>query len=180
MAFLIAAVVLVGAVCALDLVLTVGVVKRLREHTALLASFTAPPPVVEVGKEVDAFEATTADGELVTRDAVATDVLVGFFSPTCGPCKEKLPKFVSHTRGMPGGEQRPLAVVIGEAEQAREFVQALSPVARVVVERGDGVLSQAFGVRAYPTVLRVGRDDADRLVVTDNQVEVELPAMVAA
>ncbi|MFJ6195513.1 TlpA family protein disulfide reductase [Micromonospora sp. NPDC092111] len=179
MSILIAAVALVGLLCLLDLVLTFGVVKRLREHTALLAEVVPPSPAVKVGQEVGTFEAVTVTGEPVTTDRLGSGTLVAFFSPTCGPCKDKLPKFVAHTRGLPAGQEAPLAVVIGDAEQAGDFLAELSPVARVVVERGDGAVSSAFGVRAYPTLLRVDRDDAGRLVVGANQVEVDRPAAVA-
>ncbi|MEU4475156.1 hypothetical protein [Micromonospora sp. NPDC023888] len=179
MPILVAALVLVGLLCALDLILTLGVVQRLRKHGALLAEVVSPSPDLEVGQEIGEFETTTVAGEPVTPGLLGSGTLVGFFSPTCGPCKDKLPAFVSHVRGLPAGQGTPLAVVIGEPDQATDFLTKLTPVARVVVERGDGPVSQAFGVRAYPTLLRVDRDDADRLVVGANRVEVDGPAAVA-
>jgi hypothetical protein len=178
MAFVSTALVLVGLLCTLNLILTLGVIKRLREHTTRLAEVT-PPPAVKVGQEIGDFETTTLAGEPVTAERLGSGTLVGFFSPTCGPCKEKLPKFVSHVRALPDGQHTPLAVVIGEADAAGDFLAALSPIAQVVVEPGDGPLGRAFGVRAYPTLLRVDRDDAGRLVVGANQVDVERPAVVA-
>lgn len=44
MPFLITAVVLVGLLCALDLVLGLGVIKRLREHTEMLNNLNGRPP----------------------------------------------------------------------------------------------------------------------------------------
>lgn len=178
MAFVITALALVGLLCALNLLLTLGVIKRLREHTKLLAE-VAPPPSVKVGQEVGDFETTTWRGERIAAEMLEPGTLVGFFSPTCGPCKEKLPKFVSHVGALPAGQPTPLAVVIGEADTASDFLAQLSPVARVVVERGDGPVSRAFGVRAYPTLLRVDRDGSGRLVVGASQVDVDRPAVVA-
>ncbi|MEH0930356.1 TlpA family protein disulfide reductase [Micromonospora sp. CPCC 205558] len=179
MPFLITALTLVGLLCALDLILTLGVVKRLREHTALLAKVAPPPPAIEVGQKIDEFSATTVAGEAVTADRLDSGTLVAFFSPTCAPCKEKLPKFVSHARALPAGQRTPLAVVIGQAEQADDFLAELTPVARVVVEPDNGPVSRAFGVQAYPTLLRVDRDDAGRLVIGANDVEVGRQVSVA-
>ncbi|MEQ4301017.1 redoxin domain-containing protein [Plantactinospora sp. B6F1] len=178
MPFLIAALVITGLLCVLNLILTLGVIKRLREHTELLSTIAQGPPAIEVGQVVGEFETTTVDHEALTRDALTGDTLVAFFSPTCGPCKEKLPKFVEHVRALPGRD-RSLAVVVGDRDQAQAFVADLRPVTRVVVEAGDGALSSAFRARAYPTLLRVGRDDAGRLVVTANKVEVDQPATLA-
>lgn len=178
MPFVITALAFVGLLGALNLLLTIGVIKRLREHTTLLAEVT-PPPMVKVGQEVSDFETTSFDGQRIAADLLEPGTLVGFFSPTCGPCKEKLPKFVSHVGALPAEQPTPLAVVIGEVDAAGDFLAQLTPVARVVVERGDGPVSRAFGVRAYPTLLRVDRDGSGRLVVGANQVDVDRPAVVA-
>lgn len=162
MAYLTAAVVLVGLLCLLDLVLTLGVIRRLREHTSLLEqrpglSDAFPEPLgVPVGETVGAFEATTPGGEQVSRDLLAGRTLVGFFAPGCGPCAEQLPAFIERARSMPGGRGEALAVVVGD-ESAGDpaYEQRLAPVAQVVVEGAAGPLQQAFGVRAYPSLFLV-------------------------
>jgi protein-disulfide isomerase len=176
--FLTAAVVLVGVLCAVDLILTVGVIKRLREHTARLSAMRGIPSV-QAGERIGEFAALTVDGEQVTADHLADDTLVGFFSPTCEPCKEKLPKFVEYARTVPGRRDRVLATVVGDGEQAEEFVAQLRPVARVVVEDSGGAVSAAFKARAYPLVLRVGPDGAGHPVVTADHVNLE-PTLEAA
>lgn len=180
MPILTAALLLVGALCALDLILTLGVIKRLREHTDLLAnSGGMGAPALAAGEEVGAFTATTMDGEPLTGEQLAEDTLVAFFSPTCGPCKETMPKFVQYAPTVPGGRDRVLAVVVGEPDEAAGPVGALSPVARVVVENVDGALGEAFKVKAYPTVLKVGRGGDGRLVVRSNAVDLSRPDVAA-
>ncbi|GAA2317054.1 hypothetical protein SVIO_070720 [Streptomyces violaceusniger] len=180
MPLLAAVVVFVGALCALDLILTLGVIKRLREQTTLLAKMSGPPPAISIGEEIGEFEATTVDGEPVSRELLTGETLVAFFSPTCGPCKEKLPAFVDHVRALPAGGTQALAVVVGEADDAAAFLAELSPVARVVLEGVGGPLGKAFQASAYPTLLRVAPGEDGRVVVTANQVALDRPTAVPA
>ncbi|MFI0813384.1 TlpA family protein disulfide reductase [Streptomyces echinatus] len=171
MFFLTVAVVFVGLLGALNLILMIGVIKRLREHTERLSAFSPQTSDIEVGTEITAFRAVTVDDEPLTLESLGDDTLVAFFSPSCGPCKTTLPSFVAHARSLPGGRNRVLATVVGDTDAAEQFVAELKPVARVVVEPPAGTVSTAFGARAYPTLLRVGRGDGGRLVVTASRVD---------
>jgi peroxiredoxin len=180
MPFLTAAVVLVGALCVLDLVLTLGVIRRLRELATTSADRRgAPSADIEVGTPVGDFETVTSAGEHLSRAELTEDTLVAFFAPGCAPCVEKLPGFTAHAAVRPGGRRRVLAAVVGEPAEAREFAEPLAAVARVVVEEPGGALSRAFGVHAYPTMLRVAPDAEGRLVVTSNAVDLHRPVATA-
>ncbi|MFF8652861.1 thioredoxin domain-containing protein [Streptomyces huasconensis] len=188
MTVLIAAVALVATLCTLNLVLTLGVVKRLREHTEILGSVQGEPVRLEVGAEVGEFATSTTLGEPMAHDLVAGPVLFGFFSPTCEPCRDKLPRFVEYARRQPGGRSQVIATVVCEGAgdgaatgaTAAEFVTELSRVAQVVVEETDGPLGTAFAVRAFPSVLRADRASDGRLVVVDDDVSLGQPAGVTA
>ena len=182
MPFVIAAVALVGVVCVLNLVLTVGVIKRLREHTALLSQTDAhAAPAIRVGDEVAAFATTTVGGEPVSRDQLAGETLVGFFTPGCGPCEKRLPEFVAYARTLPGGRDRVLATVVAsDPAEAAGYVADLSPVAKVMVEDSAGVVTRAFRATAYPTVLLVAPDPDGRVVVTADRIRLDQPAVAAA
>ncbi|MFE3202456.1 TlpA family protein disulfide reductase [Embleya sp. NPDC059237] len=171
MSVLIAVVTLVGALCALNLVFTLGVVKRLREHTEILATVQGDPVRLEVGAEVGEFDTSTTAGKPLIRDLLPGPILFGFFSPTCEPCRDKLPRFVEYARREPGGRSSVIATVVGDAEAAARFAAELGPVAQVVVEDSGGALGTALGIRAFPSVLRAERDAAGRLVVVDDDVE---------
>ncbi|WFB10373.1 TlpA family protein disulfide reductase [Streptomyces sp. LX-29] len=180
MPFLIAAVILVGVLCVLDLILTLGVVRRLREHTELLANANSGLPAgIAVGEEIGDFTAATVDGETLRRADLDGETVVAFFSPTCQPCRRKMPKFVEFAKAMPGGRDRVLAAVIGDPDEAAEFAAQLGPVARVVVEGDDSGLVEAFRTSAFPTLLRVSPDEAGRLVVKATDVRLDRPALVA-
>ncbi|NUT53326.1 MAG: TlpA family protein disulfide reductase [Saccharothrix sp.] len=175
MLFLITALVVVGVVALLDLVLTIGVVKRLREHTELLSARENPSPALRAGEAVGEFETSAVDGGRVSRELVTGETVVAFFSPTCRPCKEKMPQFVRYANAVPGGRDRVLAVVVGDEDAAAEFVSELSPVAQVVVENHEGAMSSAFKARAYPTVLMIGPGDDGRLTVRDDHLDLDRP-----
>ncbi|MFF7250700.1 hypothetical protein ACFZBU_43360 [Embleya sp. NPDC008237] len=182
MRFLVVAVILVGLLCALDLLLTLGVVKRLRRHAELLDARVRDAddvrlPIAEIGSVVADFTTVSVDGrELTTRD-VADDTLVAFLSPNCAPCREKLPDLVAYAAALPGEPDRVLAVVTGERAQCAAFVGELSPVARVVVEPPGGPVGRAFATSAYPATLRVRRVADGRLAVVDNDVELAAPGV---
>ncbi|MFB4268406.1 TlpA family protein disulfide reductase [Nonomuraea sp. GTA35] len=160
MSYLIAVVAFVGVLCAVDLVLTLGVVRRLKEHTKLIdALYEAvdlmggPPGAggrLAVGDVVGEFEATTTDGTRLTRDLLPDGTVIAFLSPDCQGCHDKLPAFAAWAAGQ--DRARVVAVLDDRAGEPGEMLGMLLPVAQVVV---DGAVSRAFGVPAYPTFLQV-------------------------
>ncbi len=171
-----AAVVLFAALCLLNLLLTVGVVKRLREHTEILAPIRQQAGI-RTGDEVGEFRALSVDGEPLDRDSLADDSVVAFFAPDCPPCKELLPEFVRLAEGDEHGRERRVAVVIGSGPACDDLVARLRPVARVVVEEPLGPVGTAFRTSGTPTVLRVGTSGG-RTVVTSDRV-LAVPAATA-
>ncbi|WP_433442522.1 hypothetical protein [Nonomuraea sp. CA-141351] len=159
MPYLIAVVALVGALCLVDLVLTLGVVRRLREHTKLLDALYEAVDLMggplgggqlSPGDVAGDFEATTVDGTRLTRDLLPDGTVVAFLSPDCSGCHEKLPAFASWAAGQ--DRSRVLAVVDNRSGDPAEMVTTLKPVAQVIV---DSAVSNAFGVQSFPTFLQV-------------------------
>jgi hypothetical protein len=178
-----AALILVGAICLLDLILTLGVIRRLREHTTHLetllragAGAPAASGLPAVGGTVGEFAARTLDGEDLSRRSLSGETLVAFFSPGCKPCLEKLPGFLDHAARRIGGRRLVLAIVAGGDAAGAEMAETLSPVARVVVEDGyDGPVARAFGVREYPAFCLV--DSEGTIVAAEGDVvRLALPA----
>ncbi|MGP4096335.1 TlpA family protein disulfide reductase [Nonomuraea sp. KM90] len=174
MPYLIVAVVLVGVLCLLNLLLTVGVIRRLRKQAASAASLPPMEDGLAVGEEIPEFAATTTDGEPISDELIDGPALIGFFSPSCEPCRELMPRFIEHARRTPAAV---LAVVVTDSDSDQEAVadvERLAEVARVVVEAPHGAIQGAFQVAGYPTVFEIG---ADRRVADNNPV---LPATVRA
>lgn len=180
MGYVIAALLLVGVVTSLNLLLTLGVIRRLREHTARLAELPAggelwpPELVLPAGSQPGDFHAETVDGGEVSLGALARPALLGFFSPSCEPCREWIPRFVRAAGDLPHGRAQALAVVVGDAAEARDEVAQLRQVAQVVVEPLDGPVSQAFAVKGWPVLCRLGEDGT--ITTTDNQAAIAAPA----
>lgn len=162
MSFVVAALVVLALICLLNLTLTVGVIRRLREYAGLLGRIdalgrahggTGPGP--EVGKPVGDFSAITVDGDELNRAMLAESTLVGFFSPGCQPCAELRPAFIEYAVGL--SRNRVIAVInAGSGAEAAADVQALASVAQVVVERpGAEPLSTAFAATSYPMLCTV-------------------------
>jgi thiol-disulfide isomerase/thioredoxin len=156
MTLVVAAVVLVGVLALINLVFSIGVIRRLREHTEILSRLEAGSAgvMLEPGQTVTDFAATTLTGEpasLETLNRADGPMLVGFFSPGCGPCEVKLPAFVEYAREHPERQSRVLAVVVGESdEEATPLVSALTGTVDVVRDTNGGPVAQAFDVRGFP------------------------------
>lgn len=157
MTYLEAIVLTVGLLCLLNLLLTFGVIRRLRQHTEHLNRLAPAdsPPGIGVGDAVGDFETTTTTGEPLSRAALTGQTLVGFFSPGCQPCATQLPHFIDRARELPGGRAQALAVVVAGTEGGQDYVERLAPVARVVTEGVDGALQAAFQVTGFPMLYLV-------------------------
>lgn len=182
MVYLGGAVAVVAAVTVLNLLLMLGVIRRLREHTERLAALPAdlgppPEPILPAGERPAEFRAETVDGAEVSLGSLATPALLGFFSPRCEPCKEWIPRFVQAAGQLPQGRAQALAVVTGDtgdgAGGGAEMAE-LRRVAQVVVEPANGPVSRAFAVRGWPALCRLGEDGA--ISTSDNEAAVAAPA----
>ncbi|MDL4776145.1 MULTISPECIES: peroxiredoxin family protein [Thermomonosporaceae] len=160
MPYLVAAVVLLGVLCLLNLLLTLGVLRRLREQAGSgHASLFALGP----GSTIGDFTALTTDDEPVSRDTLMG--VVAFFSAACDSCHELLPRFVEHARGQ--GRENVLAIVGGDDP---ETVRALTPVARVVQAEFDGgPVARAFQNTLTPALYLVG--EGGLVAATGHRVE---------
>ncbi|WP_327287688.1 TlpA family protein disulfide reductase [Streptomyces sp. NBC_01198] len=181
MAYLIVVVVLVGALCLLDLLLTVGLIRRLRAQPAPRPSGDgfAEEGMLPPGAIVPAFGTRTVDGRpLLSRD-LDTGTVVVFLSPGCPPCHAQLPRVVAALGAAPVSGA--VAVVAGGGEgdaDAQQMLKELAPVARVVHESVTGPVTEAFAARAFPVMCRV-RAVGDELVV-EAVGEHVLPAPIPA
>jgi thiol-disulfide isomerase/thioredoxin len=171
-----AAAVLLGLLGLGNLALTAALAHRLREHATILDILAGPPPAVmrAVGEPVGAFTTAARDGSPISLDLLPAPILVGFFSPGCGPCHAQLPDFVARARRAP--RRRTLAVVAGTRGR-NEMAASLAEVAIVVVEPPGGTLATAFGVSGFPAFGLVGEDGRIEACGTDLA---SIPILIAA
>jgi thiol-disulfide isomerase/thioredoxin len=166
------------AMSLLNLLLCLGIVRRLREHSEAIARSGRLPDAAlrPAGDTVGPFTAATTAGEAVSRDDLGDVTLVGFFSSSCAPCRERIPEFVRYAAGFGAPV---LSVVSDDGDGVDEAVARLEPAGRVVVEPAGapGALSRAFGVAGYPALGVVGREGE---ILVSGTVIGDLPAVVHA
>jgi hypothetical protein len=137
MTFLIAAVILVGALCVVDLLLTFAVLRRLREHATELDRLARSPsgfdPAALVGRSLP--------------EPVATHLpqLVGVFDANCPTCFEHAPRFAAQAGAL-------VAVVSGTGSRVDELAGLLAKVPTIVGEDAGRVVRE-LGIQAFPTFL---------------------------
>ncbi|NUR52510.1 MAG: TlpA family protein disulfide reductase [Hamadaea sp.] len=155
MTLLAVAVVITAVLCVFSLLLNFGVIRRLREHTEMLTKLTnrsdaAGGVMHPAGTKLPALTATTAEGAQINVGEAGRSTLVGFFTPSCPACAERLPEFVALAAQMPGGSDDVVAVAVGDLQETADLRAKLAGAARVVAEVDQGPVGRAFGVQGYP------------------------------
>lgn len=177
MSVLAAAVIVVGALCLVDLMLTFGVIRRLRSHTEMLSAPQIPATLMtglHESDKVGKFSGTSADGEQLSGPAGLR--MAAFFSSSCSTCPAHVPTFIDYVRQNNVGRDAILAVVVGSAERPPAYQDRLAQVATVVPEPDAAVISQAFKVTAYPTFYLL---DGDGIVTAAGHDPLDMPAPAA-
>lgn len=172
MPILIAAVAVVGVLCVLDLVLTFGVIRRLREHTSMLTGGAAPPAVgLAEGESPGAFEAVTVRGEAVSSGTAGLR-MVAFFSSGCPACPGQVAPFMEYLGRHHISPDSVLAVVATDNGTPAPYLDRLAKVARTCVEPPDGDIARAFRLSGFPAFCLL---DADGAVAVSGLEPAELP-----
>lgn len=158
--------VVVGVIATLNLLLTLGVVRRLREHSERLSTLatsgvdgTPGELPLSPGERPSEFTAITVDGQEISLSTLTSRrTLVGFFMADCPPCKQWVPRFVEAAKTAPHGRSQALAVVAGRGAEADELIAELNGVALVVAEDGQGPVAKAFAVEGFPAMCLLDED----------------------
>jgi thiol-disulfide isomerase/thioredoxin len=151
----------VSVLCLVNLALLFAVIRKVR----LLGERIDKMPVMgaaallPVGSKVPEFTAVTTTGESRSlADLAGSRSVLGFFSPSCQPCRTQLPEFIEFAKALPGGSGHALAVVVGEGEAAAEFGADLGEAVPVVIAPQRGTLTAAFSLRGIPAFYLIGPD----------------------
>jgi hypothetical protein len=155
---LLAGTISVGVLAGLSLIMTYGVVRRLREHDRQLAQLqavlTPGPATPALRAPVAEFVASTVDGVEVThRDFREGESFVGLFSTHCTACHEQLPRFIE---AVAHADPRRVLIVLaddGDAGVLARFRAQALAAGQVVIEQNMGPVATAFGIDRWPTML---------------------------
>lgn len=155
MPYVIAGLVLVGAVALLNLALLVVILRRWQELVAVRRrdDFAAQGP--QPGDELPEFTATAVSGRTLTRDDFRSgELLLGVFSHDCPACTDALPDFELRADRIRQAGGRVVALVIGaEAGESDLTTRLAGPADEVVPGPEAAPLFNALRVPAFPTVL---------------------------
>jgi thiol-disulfide isomerase/thioredoxin len=181
MTYLSAAVILVGAIGLLNLALTLGVLRRLRDAPAATPAaghHAEAGSGLVVGRQAEPFTVRLLHGgELTEADLAGPgSTLVGFFTPGCGPCKAQVPKFAERAATWPGGPDRVLAVIADGSMDGAEFGEQFAGLARIVVDGVEGPVATSLGVTAFPSF---GILDDSATVLSESAAVPALPALAS-
>jgi hypothetical protein len=161
MAGLLAVAVLALAVSLLDLLLILGIVRRLRAQAiaqspqdagGLFHMGSGPPR----GSRLPEFIASTVAGGTAddTRYAGAQGC-VAFMSATCTPCKAALTELEPYLREAGIGKQHTLVVLDGDPAAESQEARRAAGFAEVVVGADAARLIDQFGIAGFPTLIAV-------------------------
>lgn len=151
MSVLAAAVIALAIVVLLNLLLTVGVIRRLRLEAPERPALSVP----RVGMRVPNFSENSTSGDVVDRGWIReqSPLIVGFFAPDCPACA----RLKREIRRKP--PQGPFLAFVREDTQAEktdpELVDLLMELATVVQFQMWGDTLETWDVNAFPTLLRV-------------------------
>ncbi|WP_020391121.1 TlpA family protein disulfide reductase [Kribbella catacumbae] len=160
MPYVVAGLILVGVMCLLDLLLTFGVVRRLREHTERLdglPTFASADSASQSGLKdspLPEFSATARDGATVTTEMLrGRPHLIGFFSAGCSACHDRLPEFVALANQ--AESHAALAVVSGTGTDATRLIENLGNRPIIVAGPDAAAVVDKLGINLFPTFLAV-------------------------
>lgn len=134
-----------------------AITMRLAAQMRTLRSTGANPPLVDLpapGTPVPRFQMETIDGAVLTEDDAATgELLLVFLSASCRSCWQELPELRQMVTRAPADTPRPVAIVVGTADERADLVLELTPITRVVVTDDHAGLPRIFGVSGFPAFL---------------------------
>jgi len=147
---LLVTVVLLTVISLLNLVLGLGVIRRLREHAEILSGSGSQEGLTSPGHRIDDVAVTTVAGGTFVRDSLVGPTLVAFFMPGCKGCQIALPDVIRAVGEGRYEGHRVLGVVNGTDEEADALRAELTSAVDTVVPAASADVIKAFGNSVYP------------------------------
>jgi hypothetical protein len=151
-----------------DLVLSAGVIRRLRAAERKLIEISTPPETaLALGESMPDF--VSADGRLTRADLVGKPSLVAFFSDNCHLCPPQAERLVERADEIANQGVAVVSVMGTSDDGSDDLIPLLRKAGRLVIEGGSGELKGAFRAGPPPALLMF--DDAGVLVATSRRVD---------
>jgi len=153
---------IVGALCLINLTLTLALARQLRRVGEIVKNRRAFAPqgfAYKAGDRAPQFAATTTTGEVRTLDdAAGSRLLIAFFTAMCTSCHVQAEHLKEYAASSAGESTKILVVISGPATKASEFGQEMQDTVRVAVEPPRGPTATAFKIESFPAFYLVGAD----------------------
>jgi len=152
MAYVVAALTLLGVLCLLNLLLTLALLGRVADYARRSPSTTSTHvSLLPPGTPTPSFDVTSEDGRPVSQeDLKGAPSLVAFLSPSCAPCHEQIPSLLSYIQEKALSRAHVLGVLQGDRTAAADMLKALAPVATIVFDGDHNALANTFEAWTVP------------------------------
>lgn len=149
-----------GALTIINLVLTAGIIRRLRDISASGGGSsqvsTLPDVVLSRGEQPASFEVQDACGETITEQIFKGEkTLLGVIAQGCSLCAERLPDYVEVAKKSGARGEQVITLVIADADYAETVSKTVGPSSRFIIESApDGPFARALKLSGYPAFAR--------------------------
>jgi hypothetical protein len=158
------------AVSLLSLLVSIGVIRRLREYSSHSGAFPGFDSGPRPGAPLPEFTASTVLGDsIAAADFANGNGCIAFLSASCEACKSQFPLLGRYVDGLSIEHCRSLVVVAGDPNGESTYAREGARFAQIVLEPESEALVRAFEIRGFPTVIGV----------RDGQVMVSAPVVEA-
>lgn len=152
----------VGALCLINLALTLAMARQLRRVSEGLKARRAAITQnlgFKIGDMAPQFAATTTTGEVRTLDgATGSRLVIAFLTAMCPPCRTQAERLKEYAASAARESTQILVIISGPATMASEFGREMEDSLWVAVEPPRGPTATAFAIETYPTVYLIGPD----------------------
>lgn len=139
--------------------------KRFTAAVTVLLLFSLPAYAAQIGSPAPAFSLNDLKGKTVTlADYRGKVVMVDFWAPWCGPCKEEMPALEALYRKYSRAGLVIVGISVDESEKAISRFLEEVPLSFTVVPDNKGRAAEAYRFSNLPTVYVIGRDGIVRSI----------------
>lgn len=172
---IVTATVLFGIITLLNLVLTVGLVRKLRAEPVHAAHSSGTGS----GGQPGGLHLGDAAPDLGAFATAGGRTLVGIFSTDCGACPDYLPRFRQRAESFDGAA---VAILGGKAPKVDQYRDALGSQVVLVPDAGDGpmasgALTAGFEITVWPSFFLLDEDGTVTAAGTSDVLDVHEPAL---
>lgn len=144
----------------LNLLLTLALARRLNARTSQFGDPFADMPKLELGQPAPDFSAETLDGSQVSLASYAgRNVAFVFISPTCSPCREKMPAFNALQPKAKGAGVELVLVSDSGRDETRTFsAEFTTSLPLLIASRTDNPFMKDYKANGTPFYCLVAAD----------------------